>query len=84
MPLVRKLQESMNITLAGGLVGTAVAVLLFAVEYSMLHAGAAARAKGKRRKPALDGAERKRIGSVARFCLFLPPVFAALFWLVWG
>jgi len=74
----------MNITLTGALVGTGVALSLFAVEYAILRAGAAERAKGKRRRYELNGAERKRIGSVARFCVFIPPAFAAVFWLIWG
>ena len=74
----------MNITLVGALVGIAVALSLFALDYSILRAGAAERAKQWHRKYELDRAERRRIASIARFCVFVPPAFAAFFWLLWG
>ncbi len=74
----------MNILLAGALVGTAVALMLFAADYFTLRARAAERTKGRRRKPALNGTERRRIASIARFCVFVPPAFAGIFWLLWG
>jgi len=74
----------MNITLTGALVGIAVALSLFAADYLMLRKGAAERAKERHRKYELNGAERSRIASIARFCAFIPPTFAAVFWLVWG
>lgn len=74
----------MNIILAGALVGTAVALTLFAADYFTLRARAAERWKGRRHKLVLNGTERRRIASVARFCVLVPPAVAGVFWLLWG
>ncbi len=71
----------MNIAVTGALVGLAAAVLLFVFDYMMIKRGALERAKRQHKTVAvLDGTEKKRIGALLRFCLFLPPVFALLFW----
>jgi len=81
----------MNITLAGALVGTAVALSLLAAEYFALRARAVERAKrarltfrAKHRTHRLNVTERRRIASIARFCAIVPPAFAGVFWLFWG
>lgn len=81
----------MNMTLAGALVGTAIALLLIAAEYFALRARAVARAKQARltyrtksTTPRLNFNERQRIASIARYCVFVPAAFAGAFWLVWG
>lgn len=74
----------MNVILAGALVGTAVALSLFAADYFALRARAAERVKGRRRKIELNVTERRRIASVARFCGLVPLAFAAASWLFWG
>jgi len=74
----------MNITLAGALVGTVVALSLVVADYLTLRARAAERSRGRRRKFELNATERRRIASIARFCVFVPPVFAGVFWLLWG
>lgn len=84
MPPIRRLAGSMNITLTGALIGTAVAASLFTADYLMLRAGATERAKKMHRKFQLDGTERERIASIARFCICVPPAFALIFWIVWG
>lgn len=73
----------MNIILTGALVGTGVALLLVALEYMLLRRGSAERAKKTHKRDVFDGAERSRMGSLARFCVLIPPVFAALFWVFW-
>jgi len=72
----------MNIILTGALVGTGVALSLIALEYVLLRRGSAERAMKTRKKDVFDGAERSRMASLARFCLLMPPAFAAIFWLV--
>ena len=72
----------MNTILTGALVGTGVACSLVALEYVLLRRNSGERARKTRRKDAFDGAERSRMASLARFCVLLPAVFAAVFWLV--
>ena len=74
----------MNMTVMGALVGAGVALFLFVAEYASVRSGARERAERKHQKYALEDAERRRIASNARFCLCIPPAFAAFFWLVWG
>jgi hypothetical protein len=72
----------MNIVFTGALVGTSVAFSLVALEYVLLRRNSAERARKTHKKDAFDGAERSRMGALARFCILLPAVFAAVFWLV--
>ena len=80
---VDRLQVSVNINivLAGALAGTGVALALLGLEYALLRRGSAERAKRTRRRDVFDGAERSRMASLARFCVWMPPAFAVLFWL---
>jgi hypothetical protein len=74
----------MNIVLQGALTGLALALVLVAVEYLQLRKLANERAK-KRHVPAVfDDIERRRLASLLRFCIFVPPVFALCYWLLWG
>jgi hypothetical protein len=70
--------------LTGALTGAGVALFLFLAEYLSVRKEAAERAERKHQKLELDDAERRRMASNARFCLLIPPAFAAFFWLVWG
>jgi hypothetical protein len=72
----------MNIVFTGALVGTGVAFSLVALEYVLLRRASAERATKTHRRDAFDGAERSRMAALVRFCVLIPPVFAALFWLV--
>ena len=72
----------MNTILTGALVGTGLACSLVALEYVLLRRSSAERARKTHRREAFDGAERSRMASLARFCVLLPAVFAAVFWLV--
>jgi hypothetical protein len=74
----------MNMALMGALVGGGVALFLFLAEYVSVRNEASERARRKNQKLTLDDTERKRMASNARFCLLIPPAFAAFFWLVWG
>ena len=74
---------NINIILAGALAGTIVALALLTLEYALLRRNSAERARRTRRSDVFDGAERSRMGSLVRFCILLPAVFAAVFWLVW-
>jgi hypothetical protein len=74
----------MNIVLQGALTGLALALVLVAVEYLQLRKLANERAK-KRHVPAVfDDIERRRLASLVRFCILVPPVFALSYWLLWG
>jgi hypothetical protein len=74
----------MNVALQGALTGLGVALFLLAVDY--LHLRGLARERGKKRHVAaeLDDIERRRLASLVRFCIFLPPAFALCYWLLWG
>ena len=72
---------NINIILAGGLAGTGVALALLGLEYVLLRRGSAERAKKTHRRDVFDGAERSRMASLARYCVWMPPAFAVLFWL---
>jgi len=74
----------MNMALMGALTGAGVALFLFVAEYLSVRKEAGERARRKNQKLELDDAERRRMSSNARFCLFIPPAFAAFFWLLWG
>ena len=74
----------MPIALTGALVGVALALFLFIAEYLMLRSSVAERAQRLHRKPEFDQTERKRIMTLLRFCVFIPPVFALFAWIIWG
>ena len=74
----------MNMARMGALVGAGVGLFLFVAEYLSVRAAARERAERRHQKVELEEAERRRIASNARFCLCMPPAFAAFFWLVWG
>jgi hypothetical protein len=74
----------MNVVLEGALTGLGVALFLLAVDY--LHLRKLARERAKKRHVPLefDDTERRRLASLVRFCIFVPPVFAISYWLLWG
>jgi hypothetical protein len=74
----------MNVVLQGALTGLGVALFLLAVDY--LHLRKLARERAKKRHVALefDDTERRRLASLVRFCIFVPPAFAICYWLLWG
>ena len=74
----------MNAVLQGALTGLAVALVLIAVEYMHLRKLARERAKRRHVAAELDDTERRRLASLVRFCIFVPPAFAISYWLLWG
>lgn len=74
----------MPVALTGALIGAAVGLLAFTVEYLLLHAAMADRTTRRHQKRVFDPIERKRIAALARFVLCVPPAFAILSWYFWG
>lgn len=71
----------MHPALYGALIGVAAALVLVAAEYALLRSAANQRAAKRHVKAEFDPTERKRIISLARFSVLLPPLFAFLFWI---
>lgn len=74
----------MGVALHGALIGFGVGAFLVLAEYLLLSKAVSERAKKLNRKAEFDVTERRRISSIARFALILPPAFAFVFWWVWG
>ena len=74
----------MPVALTGALIGTAVGLLAFTVEYVVLRAAMAERTKRRHQKPVFDATERQRISSLARLVFCVPPVCAIFSWYFWG
>lgn len=73
----------MHSALMGGLVGMAIAIALFAFEYSALVNASKERAKKNASKRIeLDPSERARLRSTGGFCVILPVIGAGLGWLL--
>jgi flagellar biogenesis protein FliO len=74
----------MHPAIEGALVGAGVALFLVGTEYLLLKKAMNERAQRFKRKAEFDITERRRIGSMTRFALVLPPAFALGFWILWG
>ncbi len=74
----------MHPAVEGLIVGFALAVLLVGSEYLLLRRASAERAAKFKTKPKFDDTQRRRIASLSRFCLFVPPAFAVAFWLMFS
>jgi hypothetical protein len=72
------------VAVEGALVGLGVALFLLVAEYMLMVSAKNERARRTKRPPKFEDAERRRIATMARFCLFMPPAFAAFYWLIWG
>jgi hypothetical protein len=72
----------MHPALHGFLVGLAVSAFLIAVEYIMVKKSVQERASLRHQKPQFEPTDKARIRAVINFCLFVPPGFAAAFWLL--
>lgn len=73
----------MNDLITGGLVGLGVSVFLFVFDYAMIRKGAAERARRNHQTlVTLDSTEKKRITSLLRFCVILPPALAVAWWAI--
>ncbi len=72
----------MHAAVQGFIIGLALAVVLVGAEYMLQRKAARERAEQFKTKMELDDTQRRRINSLVRFCLFIPPAFAAAFWLI--
>ena len=72
----------MHPALHGFLVGLGISAFLIVIEYIMVKKSVEERASLKHQKPAFEPTDRARIRAVENFCLFVPPGFAAAFWLL--
>lgn len=74
----------MHPALEGLIVGAAVAAVLLGAEYLLQRREAVERAQRLKRAVELDPDQRRRISTMARFCVLIPPAFAAAWWLMFG
>lgn len=74
----------MSIAAQGALIGLGLGVFLTLIEYMFVKKAVEERAAQKHQKPQFEAQDRNRIKAVLSFALFLPPAFAAGFWLIWG
>ena len=74
----------MHAALEGLLIGGALAAILLGAEYYMQRKEAIERAQRLKRAVELDQDQRRRIATMARFALFIPPAFAAAWWLMFS
>ena len=72
----------MHPALEGLLVGFAIAGVLLGAEYLLQRKSARERSEQFKTKFELDDSQRRRLSSLARFCVFIPPGFAVAFWLL--
>jgi len=73
----------MHPALEGFVVGLALAAVLLGSEYLVLRKASRERAEQFKKKMEFDDTQRRRLVSLARFTLLIPPAFAAAFWLIW-
>jgi len=72
----------MHPAMQGFLVGLAVALFLIVFEYLTVKKQVEERASLKHQKPQFEPQDKNRVRAVVNFCLFVPPAFAAGFWLL--
>jgi hypothetical protein len=72
----------MHPAMQGFLVGLAVALFLIVFEYLTVKKQVQERASLKHQKPQFEPQDKNRVRAVVNFCLFVPPAFAAGFWLL--
>jgi hypothetical protein len=73
----------MHIALQGALVGFGLGLLIWIADVSVLRAAVKERFKRTKRNGELNPTEKKRISSLAFFCLVVMPVVFAFFaWMV--
>jgi hypothetical protein len=66
----------------GFLIGLGIALFLVLFEYFMVKKAVEERAQLRHKKPEFEPTDRSRIRAVVNFSLFVPPAFAAGFWLL--
>lgn len=74
----------MHAALEGLVYGAVLAAVLLGLEYYLQRKEAVERAQRLKRAVELDSDQRRRISTMARFCVFIPPAFAAAWWLMFS
>ena len=74
----------MPVALEGALVGLGLGIVLTVFEWYALKKSVQERSVRLHRKIEMDEMERRRVTTVLRFSLLLPPGFALAFWIIWG
>jgi hypothetical protein len=74
----------MQMALMGALAGIGLGIVLMLFEYLSIRSAIAERTKRTHRQVQMDATEAKRLHSLFRFCLILPPAFALGAWAIWG
>lgn len=74
----------MPVALQGALIGLLLGIVLTVFEWYALKKSAEERSKRLHKKIEMDEMERRRVTTVLRFSLLLPPGFALAFWIVGG
>jgi len=74
----------MHPALQGALIGLAIGAVLVFFEYAMINKAVNERAKKYNRAAQFDVTDRRRMATILRFGLILPPAFAFAFWWIWG
>ncbi len=72
----------MHPAIEGFIIGFALSVVLVGAEYLLQRKAAKERSAQFKTKMELDDTQRRRINSLLRFSVFIPPAFALAFWLV--
>jgi hypothetical protein len=72
----------MHAALNGFLIGLGLSAFLIVIEYIMVKKAVEERAALRHQKPQFEPTDKARIRAVISFCLFVPPGFAAAFWLL--
>ncbi len=72
----------MHPAVEGLIVGFAIAAILYGAEFVMQRKVARERAEVRKVKMELDDTQRRRLASLLRFCVFIPPAFAVAYWLL--
>jgi hypothetical protein len=73
----------MHPAVEGLIIGAILAAVLLGAEYWLQRKEAIDRAQRLKRAVALDEDQRRRIATMARFCIFIPPAFALAWWLMY-
>ena len=76
--------SNLHPAIEGALVGLAIAIVLYVLEYYLLKKQARERAI-RQHKPNMvefDSTEKARLHSVGRMCAVVPVFFAVMYWLV--
>jgi hypothetical protein len=74
----------MQAALEGLIIGAILAAVLLGAEYYLQRKEAVDRAQRLKRAVELDADQRRRISTMARFCIFIPPAFAVAWWLMFS